>query len=127
MSARSATFEDGSARGLRRSLLVIAALGVAFAGVITLPAAATTSASRSSALVGRWERVTTCQELVSALAKAGLRKTAPAMLAGNGFVTGTPKQLARRATSARAPFRAATRTSSRPWASSGRSTTTASR
>jgi hypothetical protein len=97
MSARSATFEDGSARALRRSLPVIAALGVAFAGVITLPAAATTSAGRSSALVGRWERVTTCQELVSALAKAGLRKTAPAMLAGNGFVTGTPKQLARKA------------------------------
>ena len=31
-----------------------------------------------------------------ALAKAGLRTTAPAMLAGNGLVTGTPKQLARK-------------------------------
>jgi hypothetical protein len=83
--------------GARSSMLVIAALGVAFAGVVTLPAAATTSAGRSSALVGRWERVTTCQDLVRALTKAGLRKTAPAILAGNGLVTGTPRQLARRA------------------------------
>jgi hypothetical protein len=83
--------------GARSSMLVIAALGVAFAGVVTLPAAATTSAGRSSALVGRWERVTTCQDLVRALTKAGLRKTAPAILAGNGLVMGTPRQLARRA------------------------------
>jgi hypothetical protein len=34
---------------------------------------------------------------MSALTKAGLRQTAPAMLAGNGFVPGTPKQLAARA------------------------------
>ena len=83
------------ALGMRRSPLLIAVLGVAFAGIVTASGAAT-SASRSSALVGRWERVTTCQELVSALAKAGLRTTAPAMLAGNGLVTGTPKQLARK-------------------------------
>jgi hypothetical protein len=75
---------------------MIAAFGVAIVGVVTMPAAASSSAARSSALVGRWERVTTCQELVSALAKAGLRTTAPAMLAGNGLVTGTPKQLARK-------------------------------
>jgi len=47
--------------------------------------------------VGRWERVTTCQDLVSALRKAGLGPTAPAMLAGNGLVPGTPQQLAKRA------------------------------
>jgi hypothetical protein len=82
---------------MRRSLLLIAALGALFAGMVTVPAAATSSAPRTSALVGRWERVTTCQELVTALAKAGLRTTAPAMLAGNGLVTGTPKQLARKA------------------------------
>jgi hypothetical protein len=82
---------------MRRSILLIAALGVAFAGFVALPAAATTSAGRSSALVGRWERVTTCQDLVRALAKAGLRKTARAILAGNGLVTGTPTQLARKA------------------------------
>ena len=82
---------------MRRSLLLIAALGALFAGMVTVPAAATSSAPRTSALVGRWERVTTCQELVSALTKAGLRTTAPAMLAGNGLVTGTPRQLARKA------------------------------
>ena len=82
---------------MRRSLLLIAALGAVFAGVVTVPAAATSSAARANALVGRWERVTTCQELVSALTKAGLRTTAPAMLAGNGLVTGTPRQLARKA------------------------------
>ena len=82
---------------MRRSLLTVAALGVAFAEVVTVPAAATSSAARTNALVGRWERVTTCRELVSALAKAGLRTTAPAILAGNGLVAGTTKQLARKA------------------------------
>jgi len=47
------------ALGMRRSLLLIAALGVAVPGVVTVPAAATSSAARTSALVGRWERVTT--------------------------------------------------------------------
>jgi hypothetical protein len=55
------------------------------------------SAASQSKLVGRWERVTTCQELVGALQKAGLGATAPAMISGNGFVAGTPKQLARKA------------------------------
>jgi hypothetical protein len=81
---------------MRRSLLLIAALGAVFAGVVTVPAAATSSAARANALVGRWERVTTCQDLVSALTKAGLRTTAPTMLAGNGLVAGTPRQLARK-------------------------------
>jgi hypothetical protein len=45
-------------------------------------------------LVGRWERVTTCQDIVAALHAAGLGKVAPAILAGNGLVAGTPKQLA---------------------------------
>jgi hypothetical protein len=49
---------------MRRSLLLIAALGAVFAGVVTVPAAATSSAARANALVRRWERVTTCQELV---------------------------------------------------------------
>jgi hypothetical protein len=98
-------FRSWSARAVLRTLwrvgvwarsAMIAAFGVAIVGVVTMPAAASSSAARSSALVGRWERVTTCQELVSALAKAGLRTTAPAMLAGNGLVTGTPKQLARK-------------------------------
>jgi hypothetical protein len=51
----------------------------------------------SPALVGRWLRVTTCRELVDALRKAGLGKTAPGILAGNGLVPGTPQQLAQKA------------------------------
>ena len=82
---------------MKPSRFLIAALGGALLAILALPAGAATDAARRSALVGRWERVTTCQELVSALTKAGLRKTAPAMLAGNGFVPGTPKQLAAKA------------------------------
>jgi hypothetical protein len=77
--------------------LLIPALGGALLVIFALPAGAATDAARSSPLVGRWERVTTCQELLSAVTKAGLRKTAPAMLSGNGFVPGTPKQLAAKA------------------------------
>jgi hypothetical protein len=72
--------------------LLIAALAFALGTTVALPAAA-----KSPALVGRWERVTTCQELVTALRKAGLGATAPAMVAGNGLVPGTPQQLARKA------------------------------
>jgi hypothetical protein len=81
---------------MRSAHLLTIALGGALIATPALPAGAATETARSSPLVGRWERVTTCQELVSALTKAGLRKTAPAMLAGNGFVPGTPLQLAAR-------------------------------
>jgi hypothetical protein len=77
--------------------VIAAGLGLLLLVIIVAPAAGTTSGARAPALVGRWERVTTCQELVAALRKAGLGATAPAMLAGNGFVPGTPQQLARRA------------------------------
>jgi len=83
--------------GMRPWRLLIPALGGALLVIFALPAGAATDAARSSPLVGRWERVTTCQELLSAVTKAGLRKTAPAMLSGNGFVPGTPKQLAAKA------------------------------
>ena len=79
---------------MKPSRFLIAALSGALLAILALPADAATETASSSPLVGRWERVTTCQELVSALTKAGLRKTAPAMLAGNGFVPGTPQQLA---------------------------------
>ena len=46
--------------------------------------------------MGRWERVTTCRELVTALDEAGLGPTAPAMVAGNGLVPGSKRQLARK-------------------------------
>ena len=48
-------------------------------------------------LVGRWQRVTTCQGIVNALTNAGLRALAPGMVAGNGLVPGTPQELARKA------------------------------
>lgn len=54
----------------------------------TIPAAAP--------LAGRWERVNTCQELVRALRRYGLERTAPAMISGNGYVPGSPRQIARR-------------------------------
>ena len=71
-----------------RNLVVV---GVLFAALVSSAGAA------PSKLVGRWERVTTCQDIVAALRAAGLAKTAPAILAGNGLVSGTPQQLARKA------------------------------
>jgi hypothetical protein len=64
-----------------------------------LVAAATVAGAAPAAqspLVGRWERVTTCRQIVDALAGVGLRSVAPSVLAGNGLVTGTPEQLAAR-------------------------------
>jgi hypothetical protein len=46
--------------------------------------------------VGRWERETTCEELIAALEKAGLAATEPAMLEGNGLVEGTKEDLAKK-------------------------------
>jgi hypothetical protein len=82
---------------MKPSRFLTVALSGALLAILALPAGAATETARSSPLVGRWERVTTCQELVNALTKAGLRKTAPAIVAGNGFVPGTPQQLAARA------------------------------
>src|SRR4051812_31602211 len=61
--------------------------------------------SATTTLVGRWERTNTCRELVRALKRYGLGATAPAMIAGNGYVSGTPQQIARR----RDPCRGAVR------------------
>jgi hypothetical protein len=55
------------------------------------------SAEPVAALVGRWERVITCQELVDELNQAGLGDIAPTIVAGNGFVPGSAKQLAKKA------------------------------
>jgi hypothetical protein len=82
---------------LIRPAIIVAAPALALLAILVMPATATISGTSAPALVGRWERVTTCQELVTALRKAGLGATAAAMLAGNGLVPGTPQQLARRA------------------------------
>jgi hypothetical protein len=47
-------------------------------------------------LVGRWQRTTSCQELVDALDKAGMRALAPGALSGSGLVSGSAAQLAHR-------------------------------
>ena len=74
----------------------VVAAGVTTGGVTRHASAADTSSASSTALVGRWSRVTTCQDLVAALRKAGLGATAPAMIAGNGVVPGTPQELAQK-------------------------------
>jgi hypothetical protein len=71
-------------------------LRLAATSLAIFTAAAIPAAAGVPPLAGRWERVTTCFELVGALRKAGLRSIAPAIVAGNGLVPGTPKQLARK-------------------------------
>jgi hypothetical protein len=51
--------------------------------------------SRVPRLVGRWSQVRTCQELVDALTKAGLRAAAPAAV-GDFFPGSTPQQHAQK-------------------------------
>jgi hypothetical protein len=84
----------------------LVAISVVTIIVAAAPATAGTDASHTEngighaveapAFVGRWSRVTTCGEIVAMLEKAGLGATAPAMLAGNGLVAGTPQQLAKK-------------------------------
>jgi len=53
--------------------------------------------TRSSSLVGEWQRVNKCEELVQALNQAGLKKAIPEMVAGSELVPGVvndPDQLA---------------------------------
>lgn len=69
---------------------------VVAAGVLSLILVGGVASAAAPKLVGRWERVTTCSGIVKALRAAGLGKVAPAILAGNGLVPGTPKQLARK-------------------------------
>jgi hypothetical protein len=56
-----------------------------------------TTPTPSSLLVGEWQRVNKCQELVQALNQAGLKKQIPEMVAGSELVPGVvndPNQLA---------------------------------
>src|SRR6187200_1034425 len=45
----------------------------------------------TSALVGTWERETTCEELVSVLTDAGLERWVLESVAGNGFLPGVTR------------------------------------
>jgi hypothetical protein len=60
-------------------------------------AAPPTTPTHSSSLVGEWQRVNKCEELVQALKQAGLEKAIPEMVAGSELVPGVvndPNQLA---------------------------------
>ncbi len=59
------------------------------------PTTAATTETSVPLIVGRWEQVHSCQQLVKALAKAGLRAVAPAMV-GDYFPDQSPKQLAQK-------------------------------
>jgi hypothetical protein len=60
------------------------------------PTAATPSTALEGSLVGTWERVTRCKELVHALEKAGLEEFVLDNVVGNGFLPGvtSPDQIA---------------------------------
>ena len=69
---------------MRRPLLVaLTALAASFAVQSASP-----SATRVAPLAGRWQRTVTCQELVSALTKAGLAALAPYAWQGQTSSTG---------------------------------------
>jgi hypothetical protein len=60
------------------------------------PSSSSTSSSAStSSIVGTWERLTTCEQLVSALKAAGLGKFAVESAAGGGWILGvtSPEQI----------------------------------
>jgi hypothetical protein len=68
------------------------------AGTSHSPTAAASASSAAAGLAGEWERVTTCQELVSELDKAGLAPLAPNAWSGqtsstglSSFAPGSPK------------------------------------
>jgi hypothetical protein len=57
----------------------------------TAPGAPTTTAAATGsaqAIVGEWERETTCDELVQALREAGMGEVVDEFVAGNGFIPG---------------------------------------
>ena len=60
----------------------------------TSSAPSSASADPTPALVGIWERETTCDEMVATFESVGLSPLAPTALAGNGLVTGTAQQIA---------------------------------
>ena len=93
------------------------------------PTPSTSSSSAPApALVGEWQRLQRCPELVGLLRKADMPAAVPEMLAGDGWVPGVSIP-ARSTTTIRAGARspAGTRTSSPPTGSSGPATRPVSR
>ena len=86
---------------LTSGLLVLSMVAVGLVGPMAAaaPAAATAttlSTAVGGSLVGTWERVTKCKELVHALEKAGLDQFVLDNVVGNGFLPGvtSPDQIA---------------------------------
>jgi hypothetical protein len=88
---------------LGRLLLVsgLIALSIVTVGLVgpvaaATPTAVTPSPALDGSLVGTWERVTRCKELVHALEKAGLQEFVLDNVVGNGFLPGvtSPDQIA---------------------------------
>jgi hypothetical protein len=110
---------------LTSGLLVLSMVTVGLVGPMAAaaPAAATAttlSTAVGGSLVGTWERVTRCKELVHALEKAGLDQFVLDNVVGNGFLPGvtSPDQIADPKHPCRAPSRGCMRISSPPMASS---------
>ena len=86
---------------LTSGLLVLSMVTVGLVGPMAAAAPATVTATTMStgldgSLVGTWERVTRCKELVHALEKAGLDQFVLDNVVGNGFLPGvtSPDQIA---------------------------------
>jgi hypothetical protein len=77
------------------ALLVMSGCGASPRTTPTEPAqepGATPSESPVEPLVGTWERVTRCEELVSAYKQAGLEEWVLESVAGNGFIPGVTSE-----------------------------------
>ena len=83
--------------GMRVIWFVVAGLVLAIVAVGSTAAGEPGQRIKSPPIVGRWQKVTTCRQIVRSLRRYGLEKVAPAMVAGNGLVRGTPAQLAAKA------------------------------
>ena len=86
---------------LTSGLLVLSMVTVGLVGPMAAAAPATATATTlttavGGSLVGTWERVTRCKELVHALEKAGLDQFVLDNVVGNGFLPGvtSPDQIA---------------------------------
>jgi hypothetical protein len=73
---------------MRSMYVVCAVVAVLLLGVQS-------GAAKSSPIVGRWQTVRTCQDMVGALKAAGLGSLAPGMV-GEYFPNQTPEQLAKK-------------------------------
>ena len=118
----------GPSTGAYREAMRRAGLLLAVLAAVALPAAASSGVANSSP-VGTWTRTTTCQELLSALRRAGLGERALEMIVGNSFIPGVRSvgQVKDRAHPCRGAVPRAHSTSSRKAGGSARSTGTATR